>query len=206
MFQQLLKRLPAAMQQDITAYKHRVSADASLLGKTVLQYGFNRIGLDVKLDEIKFTAKDRPFLEGNIDFNISHSGDYIIVAIVQEAGVGVDIEKHRKLDVNLFRRYFDDREWFIIQSAADSMQAFFDFWAIKESAIKCDGRGVEVLMDTHVLIHKTEPPAVAEKVNCAGQLFSYEKIQIDEKYSCSICCDCPFEFHYAEVSIPALVS
>lgn len=206
-FLKLRNRLPARMQEEIAAYKHRESAEASLLGKTVLQYGFDHLALGVKPEEIKVTPKDRPFLDGPIDFNISHSGHYVIAAIVKNARVGIDIEQHRELDVTLFRRYFDDAEWRIIQSSPDAMQTFFDYWAVKESAIKCDGRGVEVLSDTHLLMNNREELLTGNgQVTCAGRLFFYEKIRRDEKYSCSICCDYPFTFRYSAVTVAELVS
>lgn len=200
-FQQLLQQLPSGFRETILSYKHRESAQASLLGKVLLQYGLNQLELGVTLDAVQFTSKERPFLNEKIDFNISHSGEYVIVAITENFRVGVDIEKHRALDVVLFRRYFDDHEWNLIESAADPMQTFFDLWAIKESAIKCDGRGVEVLSDTHIRLNEQEHPAMPMQVNCAGQLFSYRKILLDEKYSCSICSNHPFTINLTEIGI-----
>jgi 4'-phosphopantetheinyl transferase len=201
LFQQLLHLLPSGFQETILSYKHRESAQASLLGKVLLQYGLNRLESGVTLDAVQFTAKERPFLNEKIDFNISHSGEYVIAAIAENLRVGIDVEKHRLLDVALFRRYFDVDEWSLIESAADSMQTFFDFWAIKESAIKCDGRGVEVLSETHVRLKKQEHPAMPMQVSCAGELFSYRKILLDEKYSCSICSNHPFTINLTETGI-----
>ena len=141
-FQKFLLQLPPFLQQEIKAYKHRESAQASLFGKILLLYAFKKMNADYLLNHIQLGVKDRPFINDNLDFNISHSGDYIITAIAENSKVGIDIEKHRKLNIDLFKKYFDDGEWNNIQTSQNKLKTFFDFWTIKESAIKCDGRGV----------------------------------------------------------------
>jgi phosphopantetheinyl transferase len=54
--------------------------------------------------------------------------------------------------MNVADRYFDKMECMNIDLSENPQKAFFDFWSLKESAIKCDGRGVEILSDTHVLL------------------------------------------------------
>jgi phosphopantetheinyl transferase len=54
--------------------------------------------------------------------------------------------------MNVADRYFDKTECMKIDLSENPQKAFFDFWSLKESAIKCDGRGVEILSDTHVLL------------------------------------------------------
>lgn len=182
--------MPLSFQNEIKAYKHRESAQASLLGKMLLQYGFKAMNTNYLLDNIHLGNKDRPFIDDNLDFNISHSGDYIIIAITMNSRVGIDIEKHRNLNINLFKKYFDDDEWNVIQTSSDKLKSFFDFWTIKESAIKCDGRGVEVLSKTH--IHQS-------KVNCDGIPFDYKQLYIQDNYSCAISCTTNFTIKRIEV-------
>ena len=96
-------QLPDLFQQDINAYKHWQSAQASLLGKILLQNAFQQLAINYTLHDIKIGTKDRPFINEQIDFNISHSGDYVIVAISDFSKVGIDIEKHRILKMNVKR-------------------------------------------------------------------------------------------------------
>ena len=177
-FQKFLLQLPPFLQQEIKAYKHRESAQASLFGKILLLYAFKKMNADYLLNHIQLGVKDRPFINDNLDFNISHSGDYIITAIAENSKVGIDIEKHRNLNISLFKKYFNDSEWNDIQTAQNKLKIFFDYWTIKESAIKCDGRGVEVLSKTHTL---------KQKVNCDGVLFDYKQLYIEDGYSCAVC-------------------
>ncbi|MFN8295752.1 MAG: 4'-phosphopantetheinyl transferase superfamily protein [Chitinophagales bacterium] len=177
-FQQFLLQLPPFLQKEIKAYKHRESAQASLFGKMLLLYGFKIMNTDYLLSNIQLGNKDRPFIDDNLDFNVSHSGEYIIIAITRNSKVGIDIEKHRNLNIGLFKKYFDDGEWNAIQTSQNKLKTFFDFWTIKESAIKCDGRGVEVLSKTQIL---------KQKVNCDGVSFDYIQLYIEDGYSCAVC-------------------
>ncbi|HOY42981.1 MAG TPA: hypothetical protein PLX60_14015, partial [Chitinophagales bacterium] len=52
-FQQFLMQLPDLFQQDINAYKHWQSAQASLLGKILLQNAFQQLALNYTLHDIK---------------------------------------------------------------------------------------------------------------------------------------------------------
>ena len=70
-FQQFLLQLPDSLQQDIIDYKHWQSAQASLLGKKQIKNAFQQLALNYTLHDIKIGAKDRPFINEEIDFNIS---------------------------------------------------------------------------------------------------------------------------------------
>ena len=188
--------MPTFFQKEIKAYKHRESAQSSLLGKVLLLYGFKIMKVKYSLQNIQLGVKDRPFINNNFDFNISHSGDYIIVAINESSKVGIDIEKHRILNLSLFKKYFDDNEWNEIQTSDDKLKTFFDFWTIKESAIKCDGRGVEVLSKTQIL---------KSTIYCDGVAFDYKQLDIEDAYSCAVCSTNNFTANHTEVFLQDLL-
>lgn len=188
-FQRMMLLLPESFQSEIKTYKHRQSAQASLLGKILLLYGLKELKITVSLDDLQVGKKERPFLNDKIDFNISHSGKYIVVAISEGGRVGIDIEKHRPMEISLFKKYFDDNEWKEIESSENPNKVFFNLWTIKESAIKCDGRGVEVLSKTHVhypIIQKLE---TINKITCDRNEFYFQQLNMDENYSCAVCSD-----------------
>ncbi len=195
-FQHLLLQLPISFQEEILKYKFWQSAQQSLLGKIILQFGFHKLNLNYTLDDIQISPKERPFLNEIIDFNISHSRDYIICVIAENSKVGIDIEKHRTLKTNIADRYFDKNECNEIDVAEDASKTFFDLWTLKESAIKCDGRGVEVLSKTH----KQYQSENKNTVICDGELFHYKKLEIAEKYSCCVCSDKSFEITIQELN------
>lgn len=85
-------------------------------------------------------------------FNLSHQGDYAVLAAEQGMQVGVDIMKTvmpgSSSVADFFRimaRQFTAYEWSVIRSAGSERQqlaAFYRHWALKESFIKAIGTGL----------------------------------------------------------------
>lgn len=196
-FQQFLLELPVSFQDEIRKYKFRQAAESSLIGKMILRYGFKKLSLNYHLSDLKADDKERPFIKDDLDFNISHSGNYIVCAISQNASVGIDIEKHRILKTNIAERYFNVDECREIEMAKDSSKAFFDLWSLKESAIKCDGRGVEVLSKTH----KQFSSENINTVECDGVTFYYNHLEIDPFYSCCACSNLKFDIEFRQLNL-----
>jgi 4'-phosphopantetheinyl transferase len=94
------------------------------------------------IDEEEF---GKPVLRGReIEFNASHSGDLVALALAKETAVGVDVERRRPLNdtVALARRYFSAVEVSIVETAADHGHAFFSIWTAKEAIVKASGKGI----------------------------------------------------------------
>lgn len=199
-FDVFLRQMPIFFQEEILKYKFWQSAESSLLGKIILKLGFAKLNLPFTLDDIKVDAKDRPFINDAIDFNISHSGQYIICAIVENARVGIDIEKHRVLKSNIAERYFDKQECAEIDNSNQAVVTFFELWSLKESAIKCDGRGVEVLSKTH----KQYEPLLSNTIICDNNLYHYKTLTIEDSYSCHVCSNERFAVELQEVNLKSL--
>ncbi|XP_007563074.1 L-aminoadipate-semialdehyde dehydrogenase-phosphopantetheinyl transferase isoform X2 [Poecilia formosa] len=93
------------------------------------------------------TGSDPPW-----SFNISHQGDYAVLAAQQGVQVGVDVMKTTLPGSNsvpeffrIMTRQFTAHEWSTIQSAASEHQqlaAFYRHWTLKESFIKAIGTGL----------------------------------------------------------------
>ncbi|CAL8372725.1 unnamed protein product [Gadus morhua 'NCC'] len=85
-------------------------------------------------------------------FNISHQGEYAVLAAEQGLQVGVDVMKTTmpgSSSVSQFfrimTRQFTEYEWSVIQSSGSERQqlaAFYRHWALKESFIKAIGTGL----------------------------------------------------------------
>ncbi|XP_071061303.1 L-aminoadipate-semialdehyde dehydrogenase-phosphopantetheinyl transferase isoform X2 [Pseudochaenichthys georgianus] len=85
-------------------------------------------------------------------FNLSHQGDYAVLAAEQGGQVGVDIMKNTMPGTSsvpeffrIMTRQFTAYEWSVIQSAGSEhlqLAAFYRHWALKESFIKAIGTGL----------------------------------------------------------------
>ena len=79
------------------------------------------------------------------DFNLSHSGDFVVVA-VRKGAVGVDLEQIRGVREmeRLVERYFHMDEVSAWQRLAEPLkiEGFFKLWTAREAAMKCAGLGL----------------------------------------------------------------
>ncbi|MDZ8117722.1 4'-phosphopantetheinyl transferase family protein [Pontiella agarivorans] len=95
-----------------------------------------------------YSKNGKPFLvspaSGAIGFNVSHSGDWVVLAFGRERQVGVDVEKiRREMDVlSIASRYFTPEETRRIEAAEDVHGLFFHHWARKEAYVKAIGSGL----------------------------------------------------------------
>lgn len=116
--------------------------------------------------EISHDEKGKPFSE-KLPFSVSlsHSGPYIAVA-VGKSNVGVDVERKRKFNLSISRRWFrpEEHEFLTSLPEEESARAFFRFWTLKEAALKYTGEGLA---------------GGPETVNCFALLKSAEKENAD---------------------------
>ena len=87
--------------------------------------------------------------EGGLVFNLSHSGDVVLIALAPGGRVGVDVECWtRRIDEQGLERIaeyaFSARERAALRllNCADQRAAFFSVWSLKEAYIKATGLGV----------------------------------------------------------------
>ncbi len=80
-----------------------------------------------------------------LQFNVSHSGDWALIAVVRDAPVGVDLEQIRPgVDVNgVGQMAFSAAERELLRTMPEEGQlaAFFDLWTCKEAYLKGVGTG-----------------------------------------------------------------
>jgi len=85
-------------------------------------------------------------------FNLSHSGDVIICAVVLNHDIGSDVEQIQPgMDVTELARDFfsltEYRQLLAVSSLTERHKRFFDYWTLKESYIKARGLGLELSLD-----------------------------------------------------------
>jgi len=140
--------LPPAVIDAAQRYKRWQDAQAFLWGRYLLMKGLSDYGFEKNhITAIQYTTYKRPYLPIPLDFNISHSGNYIVCAFSKHQ-TGVDIEAVRPVDIQDFTSCFSTRELAVINNATDMYNEFFRHWTIKEAAIKADGRGLSIPLET----------------------------------------------------------
>lgn len=84
-------------------------------------------------------AYGKPELAEGPHFNLSHSGEYAVLAVSEES-IGVDIEKIASFPKKIAARCFTkaENEWLL---GRDEEAAFYKIWTAKESVMKATGLG-----------------------------------------------------------------
>ena len=177
------------------------------LGAGILLHGV----LGVPEEEVRTGPDGRPFVPGGPDFNLSHSGDYAVMAVgdredagnrmpgnpaeassggddsdaPDDTGIGVDIEKidPRHLRVAPSVCSEEELDWM----AEDSLPRFYLLWSMKESILKAAGRGITV----HPLRIRLSPENVLQET-VLGPYFCRSLI-FREKYALAAALREPFE-------------
>ncbi len=115
-----------------------------------------------------FSANEygKPFLPNlEIDFNLSHSSDYALIAVVRGRRVGIDVEQIRAdIEIeSLARQNFSPREVSDLMALPPEQRpiGFFNCWTRKEAYIKAQGMGLSLPLDSFDVSLSSNEPALA---------------------------------------------
>jgi len=128
--------------------------DQFVLGRTFLRQALGaRIGIAPERCELVELPGGRPMLANpcGLDFNLSHSGDRLFVAIVENGVVGVDVEAvNWQQNFEAVRAAFSTAELarFASLDARERVREFFRIWTQKESFVKALGQGLSYPLDS----------------------------------------------------------
>ncbi len=97
--------------------------------------------------EIVKAENGKPYFQylPQLYFNISHTDGLTVVA-VGDSEVGIDVERVRKADLRITRRFLKQEADYI--TAADSHKRFFEVWTKKEAYLKYKGTGLSGGLDS----------------------------------------------------------
>ncbi len=131
-----------------------------------LQFSYGRYGKPALAEGVAANA---------LSFNLSHSGEFMLMAVTRGREVGVDIEllNQKFATSEVAERFFSRREILSLRGQPEHLQteAFFNCWTRKEAYIKARGEGLTLPLDqfdvslepcgASLLDNRTEPGEVS---------------------------------------------
>jgi len=143
----MLRALEAVLSEDEVRRMARYRTDdrraSAIVARGALRVLLGKyVQLDPMLIRFSYSENGKPFLEqGDVAFNVSHSGDWVVLAFGLKRRLGVDVERiaPRTHFDDLLERCFLPKEIAQIKAAADPLDLFFRFWVKKEAYVKACG-------------------------------------------------------------------
>lgn len=164
----------------ISKYVFQNDAKSSLIGRLMLRK-YVHTSTSMPYEEVRFARDDRgkPYLLGSgdlpINFNVSHQGDYVVLAGNTGSNIGIDVMKiEPPVNKNipeffrLMNRQFSSHEWNTIRSFRTEMEqiaCFYRLWCLKESYVKNIGLGITVPLQEISFSIKTKKLNVGEIIS-----------------------------------------
>ena len=119
-----------------------------------------------------YTKYNKPYIsdnQHNLHFNLSHSNDMAIVAIIKNHPLGVDVEYIKPVDdINdIVENFFSNQEKikFLLLPGEKKLEAFYTIWTRKEAFVKAVGNGLSYPLDDFEVSFLENEPARILKVN-----------------------------------------
>ncbi len=189
-YQNIESKFPISLRSKVEAYRFLSDKQRSLIGNLMVrQFYAKELHLNPMEVEFDFNAHEKPFLKDypNRYFNISHSGDYVVVAF-SDCPVGIDIEKNKGNRLKVAKRFFTQQELddlFSLAGEKDRIDYFYQLWTLKESYMKAIGKGISMSLDSFSF--KKFPNAVGLIYSSDDKDFQFVNYQIDVNYACHLC-------------------
>lgn len=137
------------IQEQGRAAKYHKETDKNrfIICRSLLKFALARhTQSDINDIFIKLLNNKKPYLpkHPNVFFNVSHSGDYAVLAI-STSPIGIDIE-HINLNYafqETLPYVFNEDEIQFINNAEHKARAFYSLWTRKEAFVKALGKGID---------------------------------------------------------------
>ena len=146
-----LERLSESERERLGAIGHDGKRREQILARGSLREVLSQVtGQAASAIELLTTGRGKPCLAPatamTVEFNLSHTAQWLAIAVTQGRRVGIDVEEPRPLPAwnRVARRYFSTRENAALDALPPSRreQAFLTCWVRKEALVKATGGGI----------------------------------------------------------------
>lgn len=145
-------------------FRRRDDAERFIIGRALVRHLCAiHCGCEPRAIEILLAASGKPYVQSglSLEFNVSHSGNCVLVAWSTTGPVGVDVEAAtpggRETFLEMAQRAFSPDEFAILRSAgADEVAGlFYRIWVRKEALLKASGTGTGSIFSSFSVLEET---------------------------------------------------
>ncbi|MDC8829469.1 4'-phosphopantetheinyl transferase superfamily protein [Alteromonas sp. chi3] len=184
------------------SYRSEARQQLFVVGRSALRLILSALITGTTPESLRFTTSShgKPALQNNtsqLQFNLSHSHDAVVIAVTRGAAIGVDVEfmKARPTMADIAQHYFHRQEWHSVKQAIESgdkrhaLQQFYKVWALKEAFIKAEGRGMAIPGDSFYF-HPIDTPspamALTDDITTDATHWHFHHQFVDSQYSVAL--------------------
>ena len=177
-------------REKVLRYRFLKDRVLSLGAEVLLRKALTDCGIEIPEIHCGYKTDGKPFLKGveGFDFNISHSEDFVMVALSGNE-TGCDIEKITEIDLEIAKKFFFREEYENIAALPASEKRnglFFRYWTLKESFMKATGLGMRLPLDSfQILISNDGKTGVRQNVDARN--YNFTETDAVPGYKCAVC-------------------
>lgn len=152
-----LSFVSAERRAQAARFVHQADAYRSVLGEVLTCVTLSRL-TGLRKEEFSFTRNPygKPCLAPypEVQFNVSHSGDWVALIAGGKDELGVDVEKIVPIDMQIAERFFspEENKYLAAKPADQQLHTFYRLWTLKESYIKAVGMGLSMPLDSFAIL------------------------------------------------------
>ena len=187
-FESLLRFISPEKKSVIGHYYREVDQLRSLVADLLIRMVvMQRCGFENQEISFRHSENGKPILVGKegFHFNVSHAGDWV-VCVFDSAEIGVDVEQVKTANLSISRSFFTEEEHNDICNAPDSNDRFFDYWTLKESFIKHNGKGLLQALNAFAILFSENPIRVVLEGKLLEDLY-LKQYSLDEVHKLAVC-------------------
>jgi 4'-phosphopantetheinyl transferase len=176
--------------EELFKKKQVVDKNRTIIGRLMIHYSL--------MKDFQLTYKDiiiirnnygKPVLlnnMNNINFNVSHSGNYVVCAISKTNKIGIDIEEVQTFQKQVCELFMTKNELLSYKGSLDD-SLVTSIWTMKESYLKAIGTGLLGHIN-HIEFKKNSVIDIYQVVNKGEAINWWIKLyEINSRYKLSLC-------------------
>ena len=150
----------------------------SLAVELLIKKACEDFGIDYSKEEIVFNKHGKPlFKNSSYHFNTAHSGNFAL-CIISDVECGCDIEEIKEFKQRVIDRFFTEKEREYLELSNEKEDLFYRLWTLKESYLKCIGKGLSVPLNSFELISKDNNVIIKDKEDFQFYEFKHDNYRI----------------------------